>query len=255
MPASGTGRNYRTVRGHEADALVVEATAGERARARTVAIRPHRREDDTVAEKPERWDTWTRSELLAIRGYPLGSENSPAPVGLHMGGSAVQVDDSLEAGNGSEMISQGRPQGLEAPEGLPEANGIKPSTTALEVPLGRSCSECGGSVPAGSHPGRATCSPPCAQRRHDRLRKSREALRVKVLPPGGQAAFPGPVPVLEAEGNEAESAFGGEAPAPPGQERLGPDVLEDLVHLSTLIPCGWHAEVGPGSVVLSWPAR
>jgi hypothetical protein len=141
MPASGTVRNSRTVRGHEGNAVVVEATvvayrgiaspshslarvprlavvprssahsSDLDARSRTVAIRRHRREDDTVAEKPERWDTWTRSELLAIRGYPLGSENSPAPAGLHMGGSAVQVDDSPEASNGSE-ISQGAPVAL-----------------------------------------------------------------------------------------------------------------------------------------------
>jgi hypothetical protein len=32
------------------------------------------------------------------------------------------------------------------------------------------------------------------------------------------------------------------------------DVLETMAHLSTLLPAGWRAEVGTGSVVLSWRA-
>jgi hypothetical protein len=150
----------------------------------------------------------------------------------------VQVDDSPEASNGSE-ISQGAPVALAVPEQLPEANGVKASSTALEVSMGRPCSECGGALPAGSRAERATCSARCAQRRHDRLRKSRTALKMKALQLGtdtaAQAAFPGPVPVHVGQ-NGREDA----------------DVLETVVHLSTLLPAGWRDEVGSASIVLSW---
>jgi len=52
-----------------------------------------------------------------------------------------------------------------------------------------------------------------------------------------QIVLPGPVPVLEDEKGEQEAS-----------------VLDAVVHLSALLPAGWHAEVGPGSVVLSWRA-
>jgi hypothetical protein len=185
------------------------------------------------------WDTWTRNELLTARGYQPGPENSPASSGLQMGHLAVRDEVGLDASNGSE-ISQSRPRGLEAPEELPVADRTKASVTALEVPVGRPCSECGGALPPQSRPERATCSPPCAQRRHDRLRKSREALKVKALQVRTKAVAPvelsGPIPVMERQKRQEDS------------------VLEAVVHLRTLLPAGWRAEVEPGNVVLSWRA-
>ena len=62
-----------------------------------MAIDCHRREDgSSVAER--KWDTWTRDEILAIRGYPVGSELSSAPAAAGIGGLAMH-DDGLEASN------------------------------------------------------------------------------------------------------------------------------------------------------------
>ena len=53
----------------------------------------------------------------------------------------------------------------------------------------------------------------------------------------GQVAHPGRVPLLVDQ-----------------KERQEANVLETLVHLSTMLPTGWRAEVRPGSVVLYWQA-
>jgi hypothetical protein len=53
--------------------------------------------------------------------------------------------------------------------------------------------------------------------------------------PANNVVPPGPVAVLE------------------GQIRgQGTSVLEAMVRICTLLPAGWRAEVGPGSVVLTW---
>ena len=51
----------------------------------------------------------------------------------------------------------------------------------------------------------------------------------------GQVSLSGPVPVLDGQKWAHEAS-----------------VLEAAVHLSTLLPAGWRAELGPGSVTLSW---
>jgi hypothetical protein len=139
----------------------------------------HQRDDGSVAE---RWDTWTRDEILAIRGY-AASPASAAPIGC----SGLTTDDS-EATNGAgppngkpsavtplvatdgTAASPIGPAALTTPEALPKAiNGPVGLRTAA-----RACSECGGPLPVQSRPERVVCSPRCRQRRHDRLRKSSE---------------------------------------------------------------------------------
>jgi hypothetical protein len=123
-------------------------------------------------------DTWTRSELLAERGYPEG------------------------------IINGHRRPDQETVSSRPE-----PAGTAVAIPTdepaesgARSCSECGGPVGPGRQ---TTCSPECAalaRRRRDRERKRR-----------GWAASNGdgsPGPELEAVTvTPAEIGLG--APSPP----------------------------------------
>jgi hypothetical protein len=221
-----------------------------------VAVSRNQREyGSSVVER--KWDTWTRDEILAIRGYsaisqtaddglspPDSSITLPASTGLGLGQLAVEGEeaarsflavDALEATNGSVAPLSG-PVDLSTTKEPPEV--INAPHNALQ-PMERFCSECGGTLPAQSRPDRTTCSPRCAQRRHDRLRKSRESLKSKALQVGteaaGQVALTGPVPVLE--------------DAKGGQEA---GVLELAVDLSTMLPAGWRAEVGPGNIILSW---
>lgn len=109
-----------------------------------------------------------------------------------------------------------------------------------DVPPVRSCSECGGPVPAQSRAERATCSPRCAQLRHNWLRNSRKPT-TEVLQEMSVAVTNGYVEVAAGAGLEV---------LPGDDERQ--DVLEAVVQLSELLPTGWHAELGPGSVTLSW---
>jgi hypothetical protein len=52
-----------------------------------VATGRDRREDGSVAE---RWDAWTRSEIMAARGYP--AESSPT-LAISVGRSGMTTDD------------------------------------------------------------------------------------------------------------------------------------------------------------------
>ncbi len=229
----------------------------------------------------ERFDTWTRSELLAARGYDIPSKASPAPATngsatSRSGTSALTISEARpESPNGSAShtteepgaaagapvpvavhgseISQSGLEALSSPEVLPEAteatNGVAKSHTALQGQTGRSCSECAGALPASHHSGaeRLTCSPRCAQRRHNRLRHNRlrnpkestemTALQLATLPTDGEGetavAVPGP---------------NGHAPAPEAS------VFVTALDLSAVLPAGWCAEVGPACVILSWRA-
>ena len=77
------------------------------------------------------------------------------------------------------------------------------------------------------------------QLRHNPLRKQKISRQMKTFQPGtesaGQVAPPGPVPVLNNQ---------------KGRQETNP--LEAVVHLGTLLPAGWRAELGPGSITLSW---
>ena len=157
-----------------------------------------------VAE--HKWDTMTRTEVLIARGYDAETiagngrhvEASPAPTGAYVGRLPVDTGEGLEAANGSE-ISQSGPEALSSPEVSPEAAEAaagppKILSRTLDGQTGRSCSECNGPLPA-PHPGgteRLTCSPRCAQLRHNRLRHNRlrnpkespemKALRLATVP-------------------------------------------------------------------------
>ena len=233
MPVSGTGWSLWTVpAGLSADSGILPPTA------RT----------DILAQWPRlKWDTWTRSEIMAVRGYPVG-EASSAALAAPVAVSAMTTVDSLEVGNGPtdskpsavtiRVATNGTaelpngPVALATPEALPE-----PVEETAGLATGdRSCSECGGPLPAQSRPERIVCSQRCRQRRHDRLRKSRARPPAEELP---LAAVPAP---------EAEVA--GPLPVPLGDHEVG--VLEAIMHLSAMLPEGWHAEVGRENVTLSW---
>ena len=197
-----------------------------------------------------KWDTWTRDEILAIRGYPSCQASSPA-LATPEACPPVTTDANLEASNGvlppnskpsvltiavatdTSQLPNG-PVPLGTPEALPE-----PVEETVGLATGdRSCSECGLPPPAQSWPERVVCSQGCRQVRHDRLRKSRRP-RVEV-------------PALAAVPDRVETEVLGSLPVPLGGNDAG--VLEAVVRLSTLLPAGWRAEVGPGSVTLSWRA-
>ncbi len=147
----------------------------------------------SVAEP--KWDTWTRSEIMAVRGYDA-SPGSAAPVGRTM------TVDSLEVANG-DPPPNGKPSAVTIPvatnataasskgsvavpitEALPEGAHATVGFSTAE----RACSECGVPLPAQSRPEWVVCSQRCRQRRHDRMRKSRRP-QVKALP---LAAVPAP---------------------------------------------------------------
>ncbi len=150
-----------------------------------------------------KWDTWTRSEIMAVRGYDA-SLASGAPVGRTM------TVDSLEVANGAPP-----PNGEPSAVTVPVATNATPvsSKGSVAVPITealpkeahatvgfstaeRACSECGLPLPAQSRPERVVCSQRCRQRRHDRMRKSRMRPPVKALP---LAAVPVPVPLGDHE--------------------------------------------------------
>ena len=148
------------------------------------------------------------------------------------------------ATNGSASLPG--PRVLRAAEALPEEAG--PATgrpTASAVRPVRTCSECGGALPQQSRPERATCSPRCAQLRHSRLRKSRVDPQVRVSERATVAA-PLEVEAVSVVPGPPETTSDG--PMPPS----GGTLLDAVVHLSTLLPAGWSAEIGPGSITLSW---
>lgn len=236
----------------------------------------------------ERFDTWTRTELLTARGYDMSPEVSPVPTTngsatSQNGTSALSTPEALAetangsatrttdepgtagvpvATNGSES-SQSGPEALSSPEVLPEAtettNGVAKSHTALQGQTGRSCSECEGPLPASHQSGaeRLTCSPRCAQLRHNRLRHNRlrepkENPQMKALQ---LATGPAPVEVGTASAVSGPSLPTANGHAPNGHTSVPEaSVLEAVVHVSELLPVGWHAELGPGSVTLSWCA-
>ena len=200
----------------------------------------------------------TRTEVLVARGYDAETiagngkhvEASPAPTGHHMGRLAVDTGEGLEATNGSEN-SHNEPAALSTPEVLPDAtNGAATSHAALPVRTDRSCNECGGPLPE-SHPSgaeRLTCSPRCAQLRHNRLRHNRlrnpkESHEMKAL----QLAT-----VPTDAGAETAPAVVSTPDGPPSVPEAR--MFDAAMSLSTLLPTGWRAELGRGSITLSWIA-
>ena len=151
-----------------------------------MAIRRHRRQDVYLVAE-HKWDTMTRTEVLVARGYDAETiagngkhvEASPAPTDLDVGHMATEADEGLEATNGSD-VSRSETAALSNLEVLAEATN---GAMALPVRTDRSCSECRGPLPA-PHPSgaeRVTCSPRCAQLRHNRLRKARMSAQLKEL--------------------------------------------------------------------------
>ena len=97
-----------------------------------------------------KWDTWTRSEIMAVRGYDA-SLASGAPVGRTM------TVDSLEVANGAPPPN-GEPSAVTVPVAtnatpvsskgsvavpITEALPKEPTRPWASVPYGRACSECG----------------------------------------------------------------------------------------------------------------
>ena len=198
-----------------------------------------------------KWDTWTRSEIMAVRGYP--SSQAISPVLVTQAGPAMVTAVSLEATNGTAppgtkpsvvttpVATNGTSEllngsvALATPEALPED---AEETTGLSTG-DRSCIECGEPLPEASRLSRVVCSQRCRQRRHDRMRKPRVRPTAKALP---LATVPAPP--------KAEAA-GAVAVVPGGHEGC---VLDAVVRLSTRLPEGWRVEIEAGTVTLSWHA-
>ncbi len=210
---------------------------------RTVAIGPDSSNRPRASPRwvpvVERWDTWTRSEIMAVRGY----ETSPARA-TSVGRSGMTTDDRLEA-----SIGTAPPNGQSSVRITPVVTNrtaasptgpLAPASSKVGLNTGeRACSECGGPLPAESRSERVICSPRCRQLRHDRLRKS----RVRPQDRASQLlAVPGPMEV-EAAG-AVPVALGG----PRGWRARGGGVRE---HAAPRWPAGRAGAAG--SVNLSWP--
>jgi hypothetical protein len=77
-----------------------------------------------------KWDTWTRDEIVAARGYSAGSEPAPASAAVFVEQSAPEGEDGSQAPNGS-VTSPGEPVAVMASEQPPATtNG---SHTALQM--------------------------------------------------------------------------------------------------------------------------
>ncbi len=88
----------------------------------------------------ERWDTWTRSEIMAVRGYGASS-SSAVPVGR----SGMTTDDKLEV-NGSQSV----PSALSNPEAVAGAtNGSASLPGPRVLPARRRCQRRLAPPPAG----------------------------------------------------------------------------------------------------------
>jgi hypothetical protein len=197
----------------------------------------------------ECWDTWTRTELLAARGYSAGPESPPA-LAASVAPPGMTTDSNLELANGtapasSELSARATPVATNGTEASLSAPGTSPEAaeeTAGSSAGDRTCSECGAPLPVEYRPERVICSPPCRQRRHDQLRRSRVRSQMKKLESSTVDASPvalaGPLPLIDGQVSGREAS-----------------VLKAAVQLSTALPAGWRAELEDGTVTLSWHLR
>ena len=134
-----------------------------------------------------------------------------------------------------------------------------PQNGPAEAPLqvepvlsARICSECSTPLPAGSHPGRQTCSPECARARE--LARKRDKREQRALNPvdksvaiADQLPGPGRPENVRSSDNDSAADFGISH-----NTAARPDLLGLLVTVAGQLPPGWRGELGAEGISLHW---